>query len=111
MSYTLNKLCTRDLTCCLCRLGTGHDVTQTDEFSEKIQMALDTPLPHFWEIKLHFFVKFHAQKALFKSPKSATQIFGLKMTPPPFETFPKIHLFCQGRPSLKIDPTSFFKLF
>ena len=38
---------------------------------------------------------------MLKFPKYATQIFGLKMTPPPFGTFPKIHPIWRSHPSLK----------
>ena len=50
-------------------LETGG-VSKTDEFSEKLQIAFDTP-PHFPKIPCCIFVQF-AQKALFKGPKSAT---------------------------------------
>ena len=60
------------------------------------------PPPLFFRKKMlqfFFFFKFHAQKVLFKGPKSATWIFGLKMTLS-FGSFPKVHPFCQVRPSL-----------
>ena len=66
-------------------LGTGQ-ATKTDEFSEKIQTAFDTPPPHFRKTMLHFFGS-RPQIALYKGPKSATQIFGLKIPPPLFRKF------------------------
>ena len=42
----------------------------------------NTPLYHFY-----------AKKTLFKSPKFATKIFGLEMTPPPLELFQKFITF------------------
>ena len=43
---------------------------------------------------LHCTFRKTSEKAPYKGPKSALQIFGFKMTPPPppFGTFPKIHL-------------------
>ena len=38
--------------------------------------------PHFRKIMLQIVNQIHAQKALFKGPKSAIQIFGLKMPHP-----------------------------
>ena len=57
---------------------TGH-ATKSVEFSEKYQTA-STPPPHFRKIVLQFFSKNVQKKALYKGPKSAIQIFGLKMT-------------------------------
>ena len=68
-------------------LGTGGH-TKTDELSRKFQTTFD-PLIIILKNHVAFsFVKFHAQKALFKGPKTATLSFGLKMTPPPFGSFP-----------------------
>ena len=51
------------------KLKTG-DGTKTDEFSEKVQTALDPP-PSFWDNHIAFFLKYLAQKAPFKGPISA----------------------------------------
>ena len=56
--------------------------TKSDEFSEKFQMAFEPP-PHFRMIILQFFLGKRPQKALYKDPKSAVQISGLRMTPCP----------------------------
>ena len=61
--------------------------TRMEEFLEKFQTAFNPPPP--WKIKLQFFFQFHAKKGLFRGPKSATKIFGLKMTPPPLWHFSK----------------------
>ena len=55
--------------------------TKTDEFSEKVQRASD-PHPLFSENRFVIF-QFHAQKALFKGPKSAIQFFWIENDPPP----------------------------
>ena len=96
-------------------LGTG-DATKTDEFLEKFQTAFDPPPSSFSENYVADFLKhtlkipplyhFYAKKTLFKSPKFATKIFGLEMTPPPFGTFPKIHPFWWGEASLNIEVLS-----
>ena len=46
---------------------------------------------HTLNTEVTILYQFHDQKALLKFPKSATLTFGLKMTPPPFGTFPEIH--------------------
>ena len=60
-------------------LGTGYE-TKTDKFSEKIETALTSPLIYgksycniFWKALF---------KVLYKGPKSAISIFGLKVIPP-----------------------------
>ena len=50
-------------------LGTSGQ-TKADEFSEEFQTAFDPPLS-FSENQVEIVFKFHAQKALFKGPKSA----------------------------------------
>ena len=67
-------------------------IPKTDEFLEKIQTAFN-PLPLFFEKSCCNFFKLHAQKALFKDPKSATSIF---------RTFLKTHPFRCRHPSLNI---------
>ena len=77
-------------------LGKRHP-TKTDEFLEKFQTAFDPPPSSFSENYVADFLKhtlkipplyhFYAKKTLFKSPKFATKIFGLEMTPPPVRNF------------------------
>ena len=57
---------------CLSQLGTG-DCTKTDKFSETFHT--------------------HTQKLLFKGPKSAIYIIGLKVTPLPLGIFRKFIRF------------------
>ena len=50
-----------------------NGVIKTDECLEKFQTAVDPPLIFgFSENHVANFYQFHAQKALFKGPKSAT---------------------------------------
>ena len=54
----------------------------------------ETPKFYGWQVSASKEGEFEQPKVTFqglKFPKSAIWIFGLKMTPPPFETFPKIH--------------------
>ena len=67
-------------------------IPKTDDFLEKIQTAFN-PLPLFFEKSCCNFFKLHAQKALFKDPKSATSIF---------RTFLKTYPFRCRHPSLNI---------
>ena len=75
---------------CIVCLGTG-DGTKTGEFSEKFQMAI-APSPSF--SKYHIAILFQ-----FQSLVQWSKICNIKFRfendppPPPFRTFPKIHLF------------------
>ena len=57
------------------------------------------------------FPKIHWFYPLKVPEKNATKIFGSKMAPPPFESFPKIHRSCSTRSSLSQlhQPTYFLK--
>ena len=48
------------------------DNSKTDGFSEKFQTAFDPPSLIFGKSGCKFVYQVHAQKALFKGPKSAT---------------------------------------
>ena len=62
--------------------------------------------PSFSENHVAIFLQITCTKALFTSPKAATSIFGLKWCPPPFKTFPKIHLFLYRHRSQGKHPIS-----
>ena len=74
--------------------------SKMDEFSEKFQKVFDlTPSPHFGKIMLHFFI-FMLKKPCLKVKNLQHKFLDWKC-PPPFGTFPKLHLFWYRHPSLR----------
>ena len=69
-----------------------------DEFSEKLQtgaLVSDNYVALFREVL--------KEKCSFRIPKSVTESFGLEMTLPPSESFPKINHFFRAQVSLMCD--------
>ena len=69
--------------------GRVSQATKKDQFSEKFQTAFDLAPSAliFGKLCCNFFRK--RPKILYKGPKYATYIFGLKMPPPPLGSLPK----------------------
>ena len=66
--------------------------------------------PHFRKFKLHF-LKIHAQKALFQTVQNVWYNFLDWKWPslPPFDPFPRIHLFWRRQPSLRLHCHNFIR--
>ena len=87
---------------CICSLWRDCYVLY-DPISHEIHVVQQFNMVIGWKIYREKTLLYHfrAEKALFKGPNFATWIFGLKMTTPPFGTFPKIHPFWWCHPSLQ----------
>ena len=79
----------------------GRITLKNDEFSEKFQTAFD---PHFRKIMLRFFSGLHDRRTVYNGKNLQHKFLEWKWPPPPFGTFPKIHPFWLGHPSLIAAP-------